>query len=251
MDKMIHTALNSMHMITQNQSMNAQNLSNLNVPGYRRDLGIEFETAYLETQEGIDAKAFATRTNVGVFSSKPGHINPTGEDLDVAVQGTGFFFVKSKDATGLSRRGDFNVNASGFLVNGANEIVLSDGLEPITIPPYKNISVSEDGTIVVEPLGAEPGTRQNVGIIGTTLASGEEIFKDKDGLLKTINGGLPEPDQLVILKQKHLEGSNINAVEEMIVSLDQQRQFELNVKLIKIAKDIDEAASNLMRMPNS
>tara|TARA_B100000131_G_scaffold298418_1_gene317962 strand:- start:376 stop:621 length:246 start_codon:yes stop_codon:yes gene_type:complete len=78
MDKMIHTALNSMHMITQNQSMNAQNLSNLNVPGYRRDLGIEFETAYLETQEGIDAKAFATRTNVGVFSSKPGHINPTG-----------------------------------------------------------------------------------------------------------------------------------------------------------------------------
>ena len=74
MDKMIHTALNSMHMITQNQSMNAQNLSNLNVPGYRRDLGIEFETAYLETQKGIDAKAFATRTNVGVFSSKPGHI---------------------------------------------------------------------------------------------------------------------------------------------------------------------------------
>ena len=41
----------------------------------------------------------------------------------------------------------------------------------------------------------------------------------------------------------------INAVVEMIVSLDQQRQFELNVKLIKIAKDIDEAASNLMRMP--
>ena len=96
-----------------------------------------------------------------------------------------------------------------------------------------------------------PGTTQNVGIIGTTLASGEEIFKDKDGLLKTINGGLPEPDQQVVLMQKHLEGSNINAVEEMIVSLDQQRQFELNVKLIKIAKDIDEAASNLMRMPNS
>ena len=80
---------------------------------------------------------------------------------------------------------------------------------------------------------------------------GEEIFKDKDGLLKRINGGLPEPDQQVVLIQKHLEGSNINAVEEMIVSLDQQRQFELNVKLIKIAKDIDEAASNLMRMPNS
>ena len=229
--------------------MNAQNLSNLNVPGYRRDLGIEFETTYLETKEGLDAKAFATRTNVGVFSSKPGHINPTGEDLDVAVQGAGFFFVKTKDATGLSRRGDFNVNADGILVNGAGEIVLSDGLEPIAVPPYKSISVSENGAIVVEPLGGEPGTTQNVGIIGTTQASGEEIFKDKDGLLKTVTGGLPEPDQKVVLMQKHLEGSNINAVEEMIVSLDQQRQFELNVKLIKIAKDLDEAATNLMRMP--
>ena len=229
--------------------MNAQNLSNLNVPGYRRDLGIEFETTYLETMEGLDAKAFATRTNVGVFSSKPGHINPTGEDLDVAVQGAGFFFVKTKDATGLSRRGDFNVNADGILVNGAGETVLSDGLEPISVPPYKSISVSEDGAIIVEPLGGEPGTTQNVGMLATTLATGEKIFKDKDGLLKTLSGGLPEPDQSVTLLQKHLEGSNINAVEEMIVSLDQQRQFELNVKLIKIAKDLDEAATNLMRMP--
>ena len=81
------------------------------------------------------------------------------------------------------------------------------------------------------------------------MASGEEIFNDNDGLLKTIKGGLPEPDQKAVLMQKHLEGSNINAVEEMIVSLDQQRQFELNVKLIKIAKDIDEAATNLKRMP--
>ena len=192
MDKMIHTALNSMHMITQNQSMNAQNLSNLNVPGYRRDLGIEFETTYLETKEGLDAKAFATRTNVGVFSSKPGHINPTGEDLDVAVQGAGFFFVKTKDALGLSRRGDFNVNADGILVNGAGESVLSDGLEPISVPPYKCISVSENGVIVVEPLGGEPGTTQNVGIIATTQAPGEEIFKDKDGLLKTVTGGSGE-----------------------------------------------------------
>ena len=88
-------------------------------------------------------------------------------------------------------------------MNGANEVVLSDGLEPITIPPYKSITVSEDGTVVVEPLGSEPGTRQDVGIIGTTLASGEKIFKDKDGLLKTINGGIPEPDQQVTLIQKY------------------------------------------------
>ena len=57
MDKMIHTALNSMHMIVENQSVNSQNLSNINVPGYRRDLGVQFETTYLETMDGLDAKA--------------------------------------------------------------------------------------------------------------------------------------------------------------------------------------------------
>ena len=250
MDKMIHTALNSMHMLVQNQSMNAQNLSNLNVPGYRRDLGVEFETAYLKSANGLDAKAFATRTNVGVFSTKSGHINPTGEELDIAIQGEGFFLIRSDKGTGLSRRGDLNVNAAGILVNGSGEKVLSSGMEEITIPPYKSISISNDGTITVQPLGSEPGTKQDVGQIGTTLASGQELIKAPDGMLKIKNGGVPEPDQAVSLMQKHLEASNINAVEEMIISLDQQRQFELNVKLIKLAKDLDEGGTNLMRMPN-
>ncbi len=240
-----------MHMIVENQSVNTQNLSNINVPGYRRDLGVQFETTYLETLEGLDAKAFALRTNVGLFSNKPGYIDNTGEELDIAIKGGGFFFVQSNNGqTGLSRRGDFNVSGDGFLINGALEKVLDSGLEPIEVPPYKKIHVSEDGTIVVEPLGGEPGATQALGQIGTTKAEGKTIFKSPEGILKTKDGGLPEPDQQALLMQKHLERSNINAVEEMIISLDQQRQFELNVKLIKMAKELDESASGLMRMPS-
>tara|TARA_A100001011_G_scaffold399147_1_gene506478 strand:+ start:756 stop:1511 length:756 start_codon:yes stop_codon:yes gene_type:complete len=251
MDKMIHTALNSMHMIVENQSVNSQNLSNINVPGYRRDLGVQFETTYLETMDGLDAKAFALRTNVGLFSNKPGYVDNTGEELDVAIKNTGFFFVKTNNGeTGLSRRGDFNVSGEGFLVNGALEQVLDAGLEPIEIPPYKKISISENGTISLEPLGGEPGVIQEIGQLGTTSAEGKTIFKSPEGILKTKDGALPEPDQQAVLMQKHLERSNINAVEEMIISLDQQRQFELNVKLIKMAKDLDEGSSSLMKLPS-
>ena len=251
MDKMIHTALNSMHMILENQSVNTQNLSNINVPGYRRDLGVQFETTYLETLEGLDAKAFALRTNVGLFSNKPGYVDSTGEELDVAIKGGGFFFVQSHNGqNGLSRRGDFNVSGDGFLINGALEKVLDSGLEPIEIPPYKRISVSEDGSITIEPLGAEPGVTQQLVQIGTTSALGKTIFKSPEGILKTKDGDLPEPDQQAVLIQKHLERSNINAVEEMVISLDQQRQFELNVKLIKMAKDLDEGSSSLMKLPS-
>ena len=95
--------------------------------------------------------------------------------MDVAIQGDGFFLVKNEDSSGLSRRGDFNISGEGFLVNGAGEQVLSSGLEPIAVAPHKNISISEDGTIIVEPLGGEPGTTQNVGMLATTMATGEKI----------------------------------------------------------------------------
>ena len=79
---MIQTELNSMHMIVENQSVNTQNLSNINVPGYRRDLGVQFETTYLETLEGLDGE-FGYREylwsedNLAFTGSEDGYKPPT------------------------------------------------------------------------------------------------------------------------------------------------------------------------------
>ena len=60
---------------------------------------------------------------------------------------------------------------------------------------------------------------------------------------------MPDPDQSGIFSQGVLEGSNVNAIEEMIFNIDMQRQFEINVKLIKRAEEIDKAGTKLMSLP--
>ena len=81
MDKMVHTALNSLKMILQNQQITSQNISNASVVGYRRDSNSEFGTAYLNSEEGLNTRVFATR-EIGAFSTQQGDLESTENPLD-------------------------------------------------------------------------------------------------------------------------------------------------------------------------
>ena len=76
------------------------------------------------------------------------------------------------------------------------------------------------------------------------------MIKDIDGHIRLKEGGLPTADQVPILSQGFLEDSNVDAVAEMIDTMEMQRQFEINVKLISLSKEIDEGAAALMRLPS-
>ena len=75
MDKMIHTALNTLSNLYMNKSVKAQNLSNLNVPGFRSDLGTTFDTAYLNQSNTMETRVFALHEGVNIFSHKEGNLN--------------------------------------------------------------------------------------------------------------------------------------------------------------------------------
>ena len=137
----------------------------------------------------------------------------------------------------------------GALVTGAGDAVLSQGLTPIVLPPFRNIVIDDIGRITIEPLDGAPGERLEVATIGTIDAAGLKLSKDEDGQIRPVSGPLPRPDQTAKVAQGVLEGSNVNATEELIASIDLQRSFELNMKMISTAKEIDEAGSRLLRMP--
>ena len=254
MDKVIHTALNTLSNLYMNKSVKAQNLSNLNVPGFRSDLGTTFDTAYLNQSNTMETRVFALHEGVNIFSHKEGNLRPTGLETDVSIRGDGFFFIKTssgKDA--LSRRGDFTVNSNGQLANGAGDLVLGLNQEPINIPPFRKLIISESGNITIEPLNGAEGARQQIGILGLTSSKGtpeNPLIKDIDGHIRLKDGGLPAADQAPLLSQGFLEDSNVNAVAEMIDTMEMQRQFEINVKLISLSKEIDEGAAALMRLPS-
>ena len=75
------------------------------------------------------------------------------------------------------------------------------------------------------------------------------MYKDLDGNIRKLDGTVPIADQTAEVAQGYLEKSNVNTIEELIRNIDMQRQFEINVKLIKKVSDLDSAGTKLMNLP--
>ena len=255
MDKLIHTALNTMHSARLKQATSAQNLSNAQVPGFRGDeIGGRFGSVYLYADDQLETRVFAKKSEPGLFSSEQGEMRLTGQQTDVAIEGDGYFMIENQSGElGMSRRGDFTISNDGTLVNRSGEVILDTSLVPMTIPPFREIFIAENGQVYIEPIGGEPGVRQLINQIAATSSAGLNLKKDVDGTIRP-EGGIDRaqfnPDQNVRLKQGYLETSNVSVFDELVNNVDIQKQYQLNVKLISLAKQLDEAGASLLKLPN-
>ena len=251
MDKLIYTAFNTVNNIYDNRAVRAQNLANIPVPGYRRDLGAKsVGTAFLDNMQTLQSRAMAVQDNNNYFSDKPGSLSQTDVDTDIAISGDGYLLVQGLGAPSLSRRGDLRVSNDGLLENGSSQKILNTELVPIQVPAHRAMKISDDGEIIIEPLGSDPGTTQAIGKIALTLADGVELKKFPDGEIRSMDGTVPPLDATVSVLPKHIELSNVNITEELINSIEDQRQYEINIKMISSASELDEAGSSLMRLPS-
>lgn len=251
MDRSIYTALNSMSILRDNQSVTSQNLANVSVPGFQKDVQINFSSVYLDRDKGIDPRVMALQ-EPGGFDNTPGPMSQTGSPMDVAIDGNGFFIVQpsSGGKIAMSRRGDFGVSADGILTDGTGTKPLSTDLEPIVVPPYRTITISGNGIIEIEPLNGPVGQKVRVAQLATTAGSEVPLTKTIDGFVRPVDGTIPEPDNRALLLNGFLEGSNVKSVDELVAGIDQSRAYEVNVKFLTTAKEIDEATASLMRMPS-
>ena len=100
-----------------------------------------------------------------------------------------------------------------------------------------------------------PGFRRDLpnegsaGFLSSLSPPAEGLTKSLDGKIRNFDGSIPDADQSGLFAQGVLEGSNVNAIEEMVFNMDMQRQFEINVKLIKQAEEIDKSGTKLMSLP--
>ena len=124
--------------------------------------------------------------------------------------------------------------------------------EPSKKPLNKSVllSVSGDGIIEIEPLNAPLGQKIKVAQLATTFGSEVPLAKTIDGFVRPIDGSIPAADNRTILLSGFLEGSNVKSVDELVAGIDQSRAYEINVKFVTTAKEIDEATASLMRMPS-
>ena len=242
MDRLIYTAMTGASHVLQQQAAVAQNLSNVNTPGYRAAINT-FRAVPL-VGEGLPTRAFVVDSTAGADFT-PGIMQSTGRNLDVAVQGHGWIAVQLEDGSeAYTRNGSFQVTPEGVLQT-RNGLIVAGDAGPLTIPADTEVSVAKDGTISTVPSGSQPSQVVVVGRIKLVNPPESQMVRGDDGLFRTKGGNAAEADANVTVAPGSLESSNVNTVEAMVNMISLARQFDMQMKMLQSADNNAKQASTL------
>jgi flagellar basal-body rod protein FlgF len=245
MDRLIYVAMTGAKQLMQAQSLVANNLANVGTNGFRADL------ARFSAQP-VEGPGYASRVNTVAsglgFDSSQGALQKTGNTLDVAIDGAGYIAVQSADGSeAYTRGGTLNVNALGLLETQRGEIVLGDN-GPVAVPPYSEISVAQDGTIVIVPQGQGAETLAQVGRIKLVNPDPAALEKRPDGLIRMADGAVADADASVRIASGFIESSNVNVATALVDMIEYARQFEIAVRMMRVADDNESRAAAIARL---
>lgn len=245
MDKMLYIAMSGAKQNMLSLSVNANNLANAKTTGFKADLANA--RAMQAYGEGLPTRVFSM-TERASQNFDSGSKLTTNRPLDLAIDGQGWFAVQSADGTeAYTRNGQFQLTEDGYLQTSEGEMVIGDaGLLQIPLP-VANIKISKDGTIMVQPEGAPAQVQEEVGRLKMVRPDNAQLEKSHDGLFRRKDGGTEPADISVQVSSGMIEGSNVNPVNEMTEMIALQRQFEMQLKLMKTAEENDSSASSLLR----
>jgi flagellar basal-body rod protein FlgF len=245
MDRMIYTAMTGAKHILEQQATNSNNLANVNSTGFRAQ--VDSFRAVPIVGEGLPTRAFVVDSTTGA-DFRPGPIQTTGRDLDVAIPGEGWLVAQRADGSeGYTRNGSLKINENGVLQTSNGLSVLGDG-GPISIPPDVKISIAKDGTISSVNNGAVPGPSNILGRLKLVNPDEKNLERKEDGLFGTRDGSQPEVDANVGVVSGALEGSNVNVVDTMVTMISLARQFETQMKLMQSAENNANKASQIFNL---
>jgi flagellar basal-body rod protein FlgF len=242
---MLYVAMSGAKETLIAQGSNSNNLANGNTPGFLADLQ-QFRSMPV-FGDGHPTRVYGMSERPAIDFSK-GSIVHTGSELDVAVNGNGWLVVQAKDGIeAYTRRGDLMLDANGLLTTG-NGLPVMGNNGPIAIPPAEKIEIAPDGTISIRPLGQGADELATIDQIKLVNPPRDQLEKGDDGLMRLRDGTTAQPDVGTQLVSGSLEGSNVNIVDAMVNMIELSRRFELQVKMMKTAQDLENASASIMRM---
>lgn len=193
----------------------ANNLANMNTNGFRREGSIFAE--HIEALQSENTSISMSTLSRRYVDLSAGELSITDQPLDVAIDGDGFFLVETPAGDRLTRDGAFSLNADRELVNSQQLRILDESGGAIAIPQGQNdIIVAEDGSIFA---GGQP-----VGRLGVVVADPTGLVREGGNLFEAQNGFTTAENPRV--QQGVVEGSNVNAIEEMARLIEVQRTYE-------------------------
>lgn len=261
MIRSLWTGTTGMHSQQLNIDVIANNLANVNTTGFKKSKA-DFQDLLYQTMQVPGSQTSAdTKSPTGIqigLGVKPaavtkvfsqGELILTQNDLDVAIEGSGFLQVELPDGdTGYTRAGAMKIDDDGRLTS-------PDGfpiLPAITIPDGASlIFISETGIVSAviddDPEPTELGTLQLATFINQSglFSIGNNIFEESASS-GAASVGNPGDGGYGTLLQKYLEGSNVNIVEELASMITTQRAYEINSKTIQTSDEMMQTTNNLI-----
>ena len=260
----LRTAASGMYAQELNIEVISNNIANINTTGFKKNKAEFQDLMYQQVNlNPVNANTPGVLTNpseslqVGngveptstakIFTQ--GDITATNNQLDMAIQGDGFFQVRKDDGSyAYTRDGSFKVNADGKIVTSSGylldpELSLDENATGIT--------VAKDGSVTVQEAGGNSYVLGNIELArfmnpGGLKALGNNLYAQTDSSGTPIIGS-PGKDGFGEVNQGYLESSNVDIVEEMISMIAAQRAYEINSKTVQTVQDMMQMANNLKR----
>lgn len=262
MIRALWTAASGMQAQQKNIDVVANNLANVNTTGFKRSRADFQDLVYQNLKSSGAPSTSTTQVPSGIqiglgtrlaavtkmFSA--GDLTQTGNELDIAIEGDGFFQILQPDGTiGYTRAGSFKRDSTG-------RVVTSDGnpLQPEIVIPANatKINIGNDGTVSVTQAGQSATT--SLGTIQLALfpnpaglsSQGKNIYLTTDAS-GTATTGTPGQNGMGTIAQGLIEMSNVSVAEEMVQMIVGQRAYEINSKAVQASDEMLQTANNLRR----
>src|SRR3954470_23044183 len=259
----LYTAATGMAAQELNVQVISNNIANLRTTGYKKQRApFQDPICYHVRRVGSQASDQGTILPVGIDIGGgvktvgtprlmgQGTLSPTGNELDVAIRGEGFFKIQMPDGTfAYTRDGSFQMDAQGRIVNAQGNPVQPT----ISIPAAASgISINTHGQVSVLLPGST--TPSNIGQIGLTRfinKAGLQPNGDNTFIETPASGapqdGIPNADGMGDLQQKNLEQANVESVTEISDLIAAQRAYEMNAKVLSAADQMMQSTAALFR----
>jgi len=238
MDNSIYVTLSRQLALFREMDVTAGNLANANTTGYSAD-HVLFNSYLTKDVNQGNANDLAFADDVATYRDlQGGPAVVTGNPLDVALKGNGFFMIQTPLGVRYTRAGNFQVDGDGQLITADGNLVLDNGGQPIVIPE--------------EAQKIEIGGAGNIKVDDTELATFGVVRFENERVLRKLNGslyasdadGIPADDGSVQVAQGMLEGANVQPVLEMTRMIDISRSVTNSAKFIEVIYDLQMKASN-------
>lgn len=273
MMRSLWTAASGMIAQQNNVDTISNNLANVNTTGYKNETA-EFKTLLYQsiqsrtTSANGDTKPIAAQVGLGTRNSsitshyQQGALQPTDEQFDLAIQGNGFFKVRTLNGDySYTRAGHFTMAVSGtegmfklctseglpVMAEGDREIILESSVD------LTDVGIDGDGRVtLLDEMNNPVDTGYQISLYQFANPSGLE--KTGDTLLReteasgvAMNENEYSSLEKSVVKQKYLERSNVQVADEMVNLIVAQRAYELNSKAITTSDEMMQTANNLKR----